>query len=113
MAGPAILDSGLAASQIDGIFVGQFNSGFSKQDFPSSLAFQAVPELRFKPAMRCENACASGAAAVFAGIDFLRSGRGKVALVVGAEKMTAAAMSFFSLLLTRTLLSIFPKFKSR
>jgi acetyl-CoA C-acetyltransferase len=90
VAGPAIQDAGIAASEIDGIFVGQFNSGFSKQDFPSSLTLQGIPSLRFKPAMRCENACASGAAAVFAGIDFIRSGRGKAVLVVGAEKMTAA-----------------------
>jgi len=45
-------------------FVGHFNSGFSKQNFPSSLAMQSVPELRFKPATRVENACASGSAAI-------------------------------------------------
>ncbi len=89
--GPAIHDAGLAACDIDGIFVGQFNSGFSKQDFPSSLTLQGNPDLRFKPAMRCENACASGAAAVFAAMDFIRSGRGRVALVVGVEKMTGSS----------------------
>jgi acetyl-CoA C-acetyltransferase len=88
---PAIADAGLPASDIDGIFVGQFNSGFSKQDFPSSLTLQGIPELRFKPAVRVENACASGAAAVFAGMDFIRSGRGRVALIVGVEKMTSAS----------------------
>jgi acetyl-CoA C-acetyltransferase len=87
---PAIVDAGVAPAEIDGIFVGQFNSGFSKQDFPSSLTLQGIPDLRFKPAMRCENACASGAAAVFAAMDFIRSGRGKIALVVGVEKMTSA-----------------------
>lgn len=88
---PALADAGLPASDIDGIFVGQFNSGFSKQDFPSSLPLQGVPELRFKPAVRVENACASGAAAVFAGMDFIRSGRGRIALIVGVEKMTSAS----------------------
>jgi acetyl-CoA C-acetyltransferase len=88
---PAIADAGLPASDIDGIFVGQFNSGFSKQDFPSSLTLLGIPELRFKPAVRVENACASGAAAVFAGMDFIRSGRGRIALVVGVEKMTSAS----------------------
>jgi acetyl-CoA C-acetyltransferase len=88
---PAIADAGLPASDIDGIFVGQFNSGFSKQDFPSSLTLQGIPELRFKPAVRVENACASGAAAVFAGMDFIRSGRGRIALIVGVEKMTSAS----------------------
>ena len=88
VAGQAILDAGVDPANIGGVFVGQFNSGFSKQDFPSSLPIQSVPGLRFAPAFRCENACASGSAAVFAGMDFIRSGRGKIVLVVGIEKMT-------------------------
>ena len=88
VAGPAIADSGLDPRDIDGVFVGQFNSGFSKQNFPSSLAIQSVPELRFKPAMRCENACASGSAAIYAAMDFIKGGRGRTALVIGVEKMT-------------------------
>jgi acetyl-CoA C-acetyltransferase len=67
--GPAIADAEMSPSGIDGIFVGHFNSGFSKQNFPSSLTMQGVPELRFKPATRLENACASGSAAIFAAID--------------------------------------------
>lgn len=47
------------------------------------------PALRFKPATRVENACASGSAAIHAAIDAIRSGRIRVALVVGAEKMSA------------------------
>ena len=62
--------------------------GFSRQDFPSSLAIQSVPELRFKPATRYENACASGSAAIHGARDFLAAGRGRFALVLGAEKMT-------------------------
>jgi acetyl-CoA C-acetyltransferase len=42
------------------------------------------------PAVRLENACATGSAALYAALDFVQSGRGKVALVAGAEKMTAA-----------------------
>jgi hypothetical protein len=53
---PAIEDAGIPAADVDAVFVGQFNSGFSKQNFPASLAMQSVPELRFKPATRCENA---------------------------------------------------------
>jgi acetyl-CoA C-acetyltransferase len=45
--------------------------------------------LRFKPATRFENACATGSAAVYGARDFLAAGRGRFALVVGAEKMTA------------------------
>lgn len=41
-----------------------------------------------KPAVRCENACASGSATVYAALDAVQSGRVDVALVVGAEKMT-------------------------
>lgn len=91
VAGPAIADAGVAPDAIDGVFVGQFNSGFQKQDFPASLPMQSVPDLRFKPAMRCENACASGSAAIYAAMDFIRAGRGRVALVIGAEKMTSAS----------------------
>jgi acetyl-CoA C-acetyltransferase len=86
---PAIADAGIFPSDVDAIFVGHFNSGFSKQNFPSSLAMQTVPELRFKPATRVENACASGSAAIFAAIDFIRGGRGRSALVIGVEKMTS------------------------
>ena len=59
------------------------------QDFPASLVLQHVPELRFKPITRYENACASGSAAVHGARDFLLSGRGRFALVIGVEKMTA------------------------
>jgi acetyl-CoA C-acetyltransferase len=89
VAGAAIADAAVAPGEIDGVFVGLFNSGFSRQDFPSSLVAQSVPELRFKPATRYENACASGSAAVHGARDFLAAGRGRLALVVGVEKMTA------------------------
>jgi acetyl-CoA C-acetyltransferase len=89
VAGAAIADAGIAPGEVDGVFVGLFNNGFSRQDFPSSLVLQSVPELRFKPATRYENACASGSAAVHGARDFLAAGRGRFALVVGAEKMTA------------------------
>ena len=89
VAGAAIADAGIAPAEVDGVFVGQFNNGFQKQDFPSSLAFQSVPELRFKPATRYENACASGSAAVHGARDFIAAGRGRFALVLGVEKMTS------------------------
>jgi acetyl-CoA C-acetyltransferase len=50
---------------------------------------QSVPELRFRPITRFENACATGSAAVHGALDFLAAKRGRFALVVGAEKMTA------------------------
>ena len=89
VAGAAIADAGLEPAQIDGVFIGLFNNGFSRQDFPSSLPMQSIEALRFKPATRYENACASGSAAIHGARDFLAAGRGRFALVLGAEKMTA------------------------
>jgi acetyl-CoA C-acetyltransferase len=49
---------------------------------------QADPALRFKPATRVENACATGSAAVHQGIRAIACGAAKVVLVVGVEQMT-------------------------
>jgi len=89
VAAAALDHAGIAAHEIGAIFVGHFNNGFQKQDFPSSLVFQSVPELRFTPATRYENACASGSAAVHGARDWIAAGRGRFALVLGVEKMTA------------------------
>src|ERR1700721_3376736 len=89
VAGAAIEDAGIAPADIDGTFVSLFNNGFSKQDFPASLVLQHVPELRFRPITRYENACASGSAAVHGARDFLAAGRARFALVMGLEKRTA------------------------
>ncbi len=85
----AIDDAGVAPTDVEATFVSLFNNGFSKQDFPASLVLQHVPELRFRPITRYENACASGSAAVHGARDFLAAGRGRFALVIGVEKMTA------------------------
>src|ERR1700742_5241453 len=85
----AIDDAGIASTDVDASFVSLFNNGFSAQDFPASLVLQHVPEMRYKPITRFENACASGSAAVHGARDFLLSGRGRFALVIGVEKMTA------------------------
>lgn len=89
VARPAIAHAGLEPEAIDAVFIGLFNNGFQKQDFPSSLALEAEPRLRFKPATRLENACATGSAAVHAGIHFIEANKGRTALVIGVEKMTA------------------------
>lgn len=85
----AVADADLAPSDIDGIFVGVFNNGFSRQSFEAGLVGVGCPELARTPAVRLENACATGSAALFGALDFVESGRGRTALVVGAEKMTA------------------------
>ncbi len=84
----AIAESDIDPGDIDAIFLGHFNSGLVGDGFASSLVHQAFAEFRFKPAARSENACASGAAAMYAGINALRSGKARNVLVVGAEKMT-------------------------
>lgn len=84
---PAIESAGLEPGDIDGIFVGHFNAGFVPQDFSASLVSLAIPELRHVPAVRLENACATGSAAIWAAMDALGCGRVKRALVIGMEKM--------------------------
>lgn len=88
VAGPAIADAGLSVTDVDAIFVGVFNNGFSKQGFEAALVGAGTPELAMLPASRLENACATGSAALFAAIDRIEAGRARAVLVVGAEKMT-------------------------
>ncbi|AZC27246.1 3-ketoacyl-CoA thiolase [Pseudomonas sessilinigenes] len=85
----ALADAAIDAAEIDALFLGHFNSGLAADGFAASLMLQADPQLRFKPATRCENACASGSAAIQAGINAIRSGAAELVLVVGAEKMTS------------------------
>jgi acetyl-CoA C-acetyltransferase len=87
-AGEAMADAGLKASDIDEIVLGHFNAGFSPQDFTASLVLQADAGLRFKPATRVENACATGSAAVHQAVKSIAAGSAKTVLVVGVEQMT-------------------------
>lgn len=84
----ALATSGVAARDIDTVFLGHFNAGLAPDGFAASLVHQADPALRFVPAARCENACASGSAAVWAALDAIAAGRARIALVVGVEKMS-------------------------
>ncbi|UXU06477.1 acetyl-CoA acetyltransferase [Agrobacterium tumefaciens] len=86
---PAIDHAGVDVSDIDGIFVGVMNNGFSKQDFQGALVAMCDERLAYTPAVRFENACSTGSAALYSAMDFIEAGRGRIALVVGAEKMTA------------------------
>jgi acetyl-CoA C-acetyltransferase len=86
--GAALADAGVDAADIDEVFVGQLNAGFARQEFPSSLVMQSVPALRFKRSTRVENACATGSAAIHAGLASIAAGKARFALVVGVEKMT-------------------------
>ena len=84
----ALTDAGVDAVDVDAAYVGMLNVGFSRQDFPSPLLLQANEGLRFKPVTRVENACATGSAALYTGMNFIKSGQGRIVLVAGAEKMT-------------------------
>ncbi len=86
---PALAHAGLEAKNVDGIFVGVFNNGFTKQDFQGALVAMAADGFDHTPAVRLENACATGSAAIYSALDFIASGRGRIALVIGAEKMTS------------------------
>ncbi|MCZ4304211.1 acetyl-CoA acetyltransferase [Zoogloeaceae bacterium G21618-S1] len=84
----ALADAGISAEAVDSIHVGNLG-GFDAQAFPAALPLQAAPGLRFKPATRYENACASGSAALHGALDRIAAGRSQVALVIGVEKMNS------------------------
>ena len=88
VANEALDHAGIGPGDVDEIVLGHFNAGFSAQDFTASLVLQADDRLRFKPATRVENACATGSAAVRQGIRALDARAARVVLVVGVEQMT-------------------------
>jgi acetyl-CoA C-acetyltransferase len=87
----ALVDAGVSAGDVDQIFLGHFNAGFSAQDFTAALVLQASPDFRFKPATRVENACATGSAAVHQGLQALAAKQPRIVLVVGVEQMTTTS----------------------
>ncbi len=84
----ALDHAGIGPDDVDEIVLGHFNAGFSPQDFTASLVLQADDRLRFKPATRVENACATGSAAVRQGTRSIAARDARIVLVVGAEQMT-------------------------
>ncbi len=84
----AIDHAEISAKEIDAIFVGTFNNGFQKQDFHGALPAVSQSDLRHVPAMRVENACATGSAAIHTAMNAIEAKKAKTALVVGVEKMT-------------------------
>lgn len=84
----ALRHAGVSAADIDHVSVGVLNGGFSKQGFEAGLVSIAVPGLEHTPAIRTENACATGSAALYTAMDTIAAGRARIALVIGAEKMT-------------------------
>jgi len=85
----ALAHAEVEAADIDAIFVGHAGMGLVPENFVSSYPLQADPGLRWCPATRVENACATGTAAIYQGLAAIESGQADTVLVVGAEKMTA------------------------
>ena len=85
----ALADAGVSAAEVDGVWVGSFAPGlFANQEHLAAFAPEIDPGgLRFKPMTRCEAACASGSVALYDALYAVESGRARVALVVGVEKM--------------------------
>src|ERR687893_1844784 len=75
VADEALAHARIGPEDVDEIVLGHFNAGFSPQDFTAALVLQASEALRFKPATRVENACATGSAAVHQAIKAIEAGR--------------------------------------
>ena len=84
----AIHHAEISVKDIDAIFVGTFNNGFQKQDFHGALPAVSQSDLRYIPAMRVENACATGSAAIHTAMNAIEAKKAKTTLVVGVEKMS-------------------------
>ncbi|MCB1509218.1 MAG: acetyl-CoA acetyltransferase [Hyphomicrobiaceae bacterium] len=91
VAGEALDHAGIGPQDVDEILLGHFNAGFSKQDFTAALVLQASDKLRFKPATRVENACATGSAAIHQGLRSIDARAARIVLVVGVEQMTTSS----------------------
>ncbi len=86
----ALESSGVSGEDIGRIFVANYSAGsFNNQEHLGPYSLEISENLKYTPAVRVENACASGSAAIQAAKDALLSGAIDYALVVGAEKMTS------------------------
>jgi len=85
----ALKDAGVSGKDVDGVWVGSCAPGlFANQEHVAAIAPEIDPEgLRFKPMTRCEDACASGSVALYNAVYAVESGRARIALVLGVEKM--------------------------
>jgi acetyl-CoA C-acetyltransferase len=85
----ALSDAGISGKDVDGVWLGSYAPGlFANQEHLAAFATEIDPGgLRFKSMTRCEDACASGSVALYDALYAVESGRVKIALVVGVEKM--------------------------
>jgi acetyl-CoA C-acetyltransferase len=87
-ASEALASAGLAGRDIDQVVIGHFNPGLVRQGFTAGLSAQLAPGLRMVPAVRVENACATGSAAVHHAATLIEAGRARRVLVIGVEVMS-------------------------
>lgn len=74
------------AKNVDESVVGNFMaSRFNNQAHLAAIIPSIDPELRYKPSMRVEGACASGGLALMSGIKSVLAGTAEVVLAVGVE----------------------------
>lgn len=84
----AIDEAGVDRELISAAYIGNFNGQqLTGQGHVGPLAMEALG-LSHVPALRVEGACASGGLALLQGVEAIRSGRHRVVLVGGVEKMT-------------------------
>jgi acetyl-CoA C-acetyltransferase len=82
-------DAEIEAGHIGGIWLANYSGGgFNNQEHLAPYTMDIDEELRFTPATRVENACASGSAAIREAKNSLEAGEVDYALVIGVEKMT-------------------------
>src|SRR3990167_3675626 len=84
----AVQDAGLEGGDIDAVVIGHFNPGLVAQGFTAGLAGGLLPRLHMKPAVRVENACATGSATVHHAAHLVRAGAARRVLVIGVEIMS-------------------------
>jgi acetyl-CoA acyltransferase len=82
--------TGVPAAAIEKAWIGNFvGELFNQQGHLGAAVVGAHPDLRFKPSMRVEGACASGGLAFASAIESIQAGS-DILLVVGAEVQTTA-----------------------
>lgn len=85
-AGQGVLSQIGGGSNIDESVIGNFMSArFNKQAHLGAFAPMIAPELKYKPSVSVEGACASGGLALISGIKSVLSGSAEAVLCIGAE----------------------------
>lgn len=85
-AGQATLKQIGGAQKVDEGVIGNFMAArFNRQAHLGAFMTTIDPDLRFKPSLRVEGACASGGLALVTGIKSILSGSAEVVLAVGVE----------------------------